>query len=154
MVWIGAEDFVLEDDGSAVGGLIIPSVGNTGVMLNTATHSSYVDVTLRLVDGPETGTFEEWEDVAVTYIDLPKPEIRVAPVAGLGEVGVLSLEAAGTYGVQALGLGRVGDHERQEMDAEERYEINVWPVEGPFESRSLKLTSPSGLEWDHISGSA
>lgn len=66
--------------------------------------------------------------------------------------GLLVVEAAGISEVPASGIGRIGDHERHEMDAKERYDMNVWPIEGFFEPRLLTLTSPSGLEWDQISG--
>lgn len=144
--WLGDEEWDVDPEGPCEAGMITQTASRSGVLIDTATHSGYLQVTLRFDTAEPTGSAEEFEDIAKGTIQLSDAQIVAQPTGADGDPITLALPAAGLYGFQVASRGRGAPDAVEPANVKELYVIDVWPIERPVPPEVVKITSARGLE--------
>lgn len=120
-----------------------------GFILQTCIHTGYVRVVVRSTTDPEPlpVNLDEWEDFAITTVNLPSGELTAQTSFGDGETTPNLVLAPGRYGVRILARERdVTPDEDISVPAPENYLIDIWPASTEGVSEEWETRSAAGEE--------
>lgn len=135
--YIGSEE---GDEFHRVGSLLEFNRSRTGGFeVTTATHTGYVNVTVRSWSDAESipKVPQDWEDSATGSFESPTGTLVAQNTGGDGDTTPNLINRAGLYGVRVLARGR----DIPEVDAGEtgpdEYIVDIWPAPGGVTEESF-----------------